>query len=80
MKADFGDLIYWVITALVWLIMVTFISHNPESPMVKAARLEKLAEDQAFCLEQAARLPLAWDEKNEWCIVSDSKIVIVRGR
>ena len=60
MKASLGDAVYALVVLVLGLAWATFL--GPKSPVAEAARLEKLAEYKAFCLEQAERLPLAWDD------------------
>ncbi len=60
MRASLGDAIYALVVLFVGLAWATFL--GSKSPVAEAARLEKLAEYKAFCLDQAERLPLAWDD------------------
>ncbi len=60
MKPSLGDAVYALVVLFAGLAWATFL--GPKSSVAEAARLEKLAEYEVFCLEQGRELPLAWDD------------------
>ncbi len=62
MKADFGDAVYALFVLFVGLAWATVLGFR--SPADEAARVK----DEAFCLEHARELSLAWDAAEGWCI------------
>ena len=69
MKPDYWDAVRLVVIIVISLAIITIFNLEPmKNKAEQEAR--RLVEYQAFCLEQAQRLPLAWDDA-QGCVVID---------
>ena len=69
MKPDYWDAVWLVVIIVISLAIITIFNLEPTKNKVEQ-EARRLAEYQAFCLEQSQRLPLAWDD-DQGCVVID---------